>query len=97
MTDDEGLLRDFLNWAVADAWAASEPEPWPNLVPREFVHELDRLTRAELMDVAWYLAQQAHDLADDPDGDMIELRCAIEAVQDRRRPSAVTLRRRGPD
>jgi hypothetical protein len=46
------------------------------------------------MDVAWHLAAIVHDLADDPEGDMIELRCAIEVVQERRRPSPVTLRRR---
>jgi hypothetical protein len=56
--------------------------------------ELDRLSRTELCDVAWYLAQQVHDLADDPDGDMIELQCAIDYVQARRKPSAVTLRKR---
>jgi hypothetical protein len=35
-----------------------------------------------------------HHLAGDADGDMIEWRCAIEAVQDQRRPTAVILRRR---
>jgi hypothetical protein len=40
-----------------------------------------RLSHGELADVAWYLAAQLHDLAGDADGDMIELRCAIEAVR----------------
>jgi hypothetical protein len=71
-----------------------EPLAEPKLVPAEYRGELARLSHAELADVAWLLAQQVHDLADDPDGDMIELRCAIEAVQDRRRSVAVTLRRR---
>ena len=67
----------------------------PKLVPAEYRGELARLSHAELADVAFYLARIIHDLADDPDGDMIELRCAIEFVQERRRPSGVTLRRRG--
>jgi hypothetical protein len=90
-TDDEGLLRDFLNWAVADAWA---PEPGPNLMPADYVPELDRLSKAELMDVAWYLARTIHDMADDPQGDMGELRVAVDYVEWLRRPTAVTLRRR---
>jgi hypothetical protein len=64
------------------------------LIPDAYRPELDRLSRDELMDVAWHLARIIHDLADDAEGDMIELRCAIEFVQDRRRPNAVTLRRR---
>jgi hypothetical protein len=63
-------------------------------VPEAYRAELARLSRPELMDVAWYLAAIVHDLANDAEGDMIELRCAIEFVQERRRPSAVILRRR---
>jgi hypothetical protein len=70
------------------------PAEEPKLVPAEYRGELARLSHAELADVAFYLAPIIHDLADDPDGDMIELRCAIEFVQERRRPSAVILRRR---
>jgi hypothetical protein len=90
-----GAIAAFIDHCVTEAWARVAEEP--KLVPEEYRSELARLSRADLEDVAWLLAQQVHDLADDPDGDMIELRCAIEAVQDRRRPSAVTLRRRGPD
>jgi hypothetical protein len=54
----------------------------------------DRATALDIMNQLRYLASLIHDLADDPQGDMIELRCAIDAVQDRRRPTAVTLRRR---
>jgi len=68
--------------------------PRPTLVPDAHRAELDRLRRGELADVAWHLAQLIHDLADDAEGDMIELHCAIEFVQDQRRPSAVILRRR---
>jgi hypothetical protein len=71
-----------------------EPIDEPRLVPLDYRSELARLSRGDLEDVAWYLASLIHDLADDPQGDMIELRCAIDAVQDRRRPTAVTLRRR---
>ena len=55
--------------------------PRPTLVPDAYRAELDRLRRGELADVAWHLAQLIHDLADDAEGDMIELRCAIEFVQ----------------
>jgi hypothetical protein len=70
-----------------------EPLAEPQLVPAEYRAELARLCHAELADVAWYLASLIR-LADDPDGDMIELRVAIEYVQEHRRPSAVTLRGR---
>jgi hypothetical protein len=71
-----------------------EPIDEPRLVPLDYRSELARLSRGDLEGVAWYLASLIHDLADDPQGDMIELRRAIDAVQDRRRPTAVTLRRR---
>jgi hypothetical protein len=85
-----GAIAAFIDHSVTEAYG--EPlEAAPALVPEAYRPELARLSRAELMDVAWHLAAIVHDLADDPEGDMIELRCAIEAVQDRR--SAV--RRRG--
>lgn len=71
-----------------------EPIDEPKLVPEEYRSELARLSHAELADVAWYLASLIHDLADDPDGDMIELRVAIDHVEWLRRPIAVRLRRR---
>jgi hypothetical protein len=99
MTDDElgTALATFLTRIVTNAWAGEAPEQsaMKTLVPEAYRAEVDRLSRDELADVAWHLAQLIHDLADDAEGDMIELRCAIEFVQDRRRPSAVTLRRRG--
>ena len=84
-------IAAFIDHAVTEAWTGVAEEP--KLVPAEYRRELARLSRGDLEDVAWYLASLIHDLADDPDGDMIELRCAIEAVQERR-PTAVTLRRR---
>ena len=87
-----GAIAAFLTHSVTEAYG--EPLAEPRLVPEEYRAELARLSRDELLDVAWHLARIIHDLADDPEGDMIELRCAIEFVQDRRRPSAVTLRRR---
>jgi hypothetical protein len=88
-----GAIAAFLTHSVTEAYG--EPlEAAPALVPEAYRPELARLSRAELMDVAWHLAAIVHDLTDDPEGDMIELRCAIEMVQERRRPSPVTLRRR---
>jgi hypothetical protein len=88
-----GAIAAFLTHSVTEAYG--EPlEAAPRLVPEEYRSELARLSHGELADVAWYLAAQLHDLAGDADGDMIELRCAIEAVQDQRRPTAVILRRR---
>jgi hypothetical protein len=84
-----GALIDFIE-------AVRDPAPRPNLVPREFVPELDRLSRGELMDVAWHLARTIHDLADDPQGDMGELRVAIDYVEWLRRPRSVKLRKREP-
>jgi hypothetical protein len=81
-----GAIAAFLTHSVTEAYG--EPlEAAPALVPEAYRPELARLSRAELMDVAWHLAAIVHDLADDPEGDMIELRCAIEVVQERRRPS----------
>src|ERR1700722_4869294 len=86
-----GAIAAFLTHSVTEAYG--EPlEAAPALVPEAYRAELARLSRGELADVAWHLAAIVHDLADDAEGDMIELRCAIEAVQDRRRPSAATLR-----
>jgi hypothetical protein len=90
-TDDEGLLRDFLNWAVVDAWQA---EPRPNLMPSAYVPELAKLSRRELLDVCWHLARTIHDMADDPEGDYGELRVAVDYVEWLRRPKAVKLRKR---
>jgi hypothetical protein len=88
-----GAIAAFLTHSVTEAYG--EPvEAAPALVPEAYRGELARLSRPELMDVAWYLAAIVHDLANDAEGDMIELRCAIEFVQERRRPSAVILRRR---
>jgi hypothetical protein len=87
-----GAIAAFIDHAVTEAWAGVAEEP--KLVPLEYRRELAQLSRGDLEDVAWYLASLIHDLANDPDGDMIELRCAIDHVQDRRRPSAVTLRKR---
>ena len=99
-----GLANRFLahsDWEPIVAAATSATQNVSSGVSRRQTHptdeeyrpELARLSRAELMDVAWHLAAIVHDLADDPEGDMIELRCAIEMVQERR-PSPVTLRRR---
>jgi hypothetical protein len=91
-------LAAFLTQIETLAWTGELLEysamPRPTLVPDAYRAELDRLRRGELADVAWHLAQLIHDLADDAEGDMIELRCAIEFVQDRHRPSAVILHRR---
>jgi hypothetical protein len=92
MTDDESkALAGAIGDTVRSAWAE---EPRPNLVPQEYVPELDRLTRAELMDVCWHLARTIHDLADDAEGEMIELRVAVDYVEWLRRPKAVKLRKR---
>jgi hypothetical protein len=87
----QGAIAAFLTHSVTEAYG--EPLAESRLVPEEYRPELARLSRNELMDVAWHLARIIHDFADDPEGDMIELRCAIEAVQERR-PTAVILRRR---
>jgi hypothetical protein len=70
-----GAIAAFLTQSVTEAYG--EPlEAAPALVPEAYRAELARLSRAELMDVAWHLAQLIHDFADDAEGDMIELRCA---------------------
>jgi hypothetical protein len=83
-------LCTFLTHIIAAAWRGQplEHSTVPHksaLIPDAYRPELDRLSRDELMDVAWHLARIIHDLADNAEGDMIELRCAIEFVQDRRR------------
>jgi|SRR5271169_385678 len=78
-------IAAFLTHSVTEAYSEPLAEE-PKLIPTEYRPELARLSNAELRDVAWLLAQQLHDIANSPDGDMIELRCAIEVVQDRRRP-----------
>jgi hypothetical protein len=60
-----GAIGAFLTHSVTEAYG--EPvEAAPALVPEAYRAELARLSRPELMDVAWYLAAIVHDLANDP-------------------------------
>jgi hypothetical protein len=52
----------------------------PVLVPSQYWSELEKLSKAALMDIAWEQAARAHGMQDDLQGAMIELRASIECV-----------------
>jgi hypothetical protein len=53
----------------------------PVLVPHEFVAELDRLSKATLMDLAYDLAATQSENADEPEAVMTALRERLATVQ----------------
>jgi len=52
----------------------------PVLVPAEYRAEIEKLSKAALMDLAWDLATRCHGDEGDPQGVMIELRRTAEIV-----------------
>jgi hypothetical protein len=56
----------------------------PAFVPVEYVRELDKLSKAALMDLVWDFATRCHGHEDDPQGIMIELRRSAEIVLEHR-------------
>jgi hypothetical protein len=56
----------------------------PIFVPVRFRREIEQLSKAALMDIAWNLASQACGECDDPEATMKQLRHEAEVVLDYR-------------
>jgi len=65
---------------------------FPILVPEQYRAEIKKLSKAELMNIAWDLARRCHDVEHDPLGVMMEMRGAAESVLERRASSPTLVR-----
>lgn len=56
----------------------------PLFVPREYRAEIEKLSKAALMDIVWDFATRCHGHEDDPQGIIIELRRTAEIINEHR-------------